>query len=126
MGKMIITQRYIGWVMEKHLELTAADYALREKRQAERYDAGFTPRILGWQKRVMQHLEPCPDCGKQPYCNCTWREKDGYNYKLMCDCYPQGMLECGDWYRQLSRAGLDWNFRVRHEKGEPHKFCPHW
>ena len=124
MGKMVITRRYVGWVEDRRLELTTDDLALREKRRAAKYGEGFRPRIFGWQTRFMEHLEPCPFCGKKPRCNCTWDEDDGYDYKLMC-C-DEGMLGCGDWYNQLSRAGLDWNFRVRLARGGPRRFCPHW
>lgn len=126
MGQIVITRRWVGWEITRRLELTDADYALREKRRKDKKDGEYEPRVLGWQERFMRHLEPCPYCGKQPHCNCTWNARDGYDYKLMCDCYPNGMLDCGDWYHQLSRAGLDWNFRVRIERGEPRKVCPHW
>ena len=124
MGKMVITRRYVGWVEERKLVLTPDDFALREKRRAAKYDDPLSPRILGWQKRFTEHLEPCPHCGKKPRCGCIWDERRGYNYKLVC-C-EKGMLNCGDWYPQLSRAGLDWNFRVREARGAKHRFCPHW
>ena len=124
MGKMVITRRYVGWVEERKLVLTPEDFALREKRRAAKYDDPLIPRILGWQRRFMKHLEPCPYCGEKPRCGCIWDERRGYDYKLVC-C-EKGMLNCGDWYPQLSRAGLDWNFRVREARGEKHRHCPHW
>lgn len=124
MGKMVITRRYVGWVEERKLVLTPEDFALREKRRAAKYDDPLIPRILGWQRRFMKHLEPCPYCGEKPRCGCIWDERRGYNYKLVC-C-EKGMLNCGDWYPQLSRAGLDWNFRVRETHGEQRRYCPHW
>ena len=124
MGKMVITRRYVGWVEERKLVLTPEDFALSEKRRAAKYDDPLIPRILGWQRRFMKHLEPCPYCGEKPRCGCIWDERRGYNYKLVC-C-EKGMLNCGDWYPQLSRAGLDWNFRVREARGEQHRHCPHW
>lgn len=124
MGRMVITRRYVGWVEDRRLELTVDDFALREKRRAAKYDDGCRPRLFGWQKRFLEHLEPCPYCGKKPRFQCIWDEDDGYDYKIVC-C-EQGMINCGDWYPQLSRAGLDWNFRVRMERGGPHKHCPHW
>ena len=124
MGKMVITRRYVGWVEDRRLELTTDDFVLREKRRAAKHDDGFEPRIFGWQKRFVEHLEPCPYCGKKPRFGCTWDKRRGYDYKLVC-C-ERGMLNCGDWYPQLSRAGLDWNFRVREARGEQHRHCPHW
>lgn len=121
MGKLVTTRR---WVVETRLELTDEDLAIREKRRKARYEEGLSPRIFRWQKNFMNHLEPCPYCGEKPRCGCIWDERRGYNYKLVC-C-EKGMLNCGDWYPQLSRAGLDWNFRVREARGEQHRHCPHW
>ena len=120
MGRIVTTRR---WVVERKLELTLEDVALREKRRAAKFGDGLDPHIFGWQKRFMEHLESCPYCGKKPICGCTWDKKRGYDYKLVC-C-EKGMLNCGDWYPQLSRAGLDWNYRVRIVKGEPYRHAPH-
>lgn len=124
MGKMVITRRYVGWVEERKLALAPEDFALREKRRAAKHGDDYAPRIFGWQKRFVEHLESCPYCGKKPICGCIWDERRGYDYKLVC-C-EKGMLNCGDWYPQLSRAGLDWNFRVRIARGEQYRHCPHW
>ena len=120
MGRIVITRR---WVVERKLELTIEDVALREKRRAAKCGDGLDPHIFGWQKRFMGHLESCPYCGKKPICGCTWDKKRGYDYKLVC-C-EKGILNCGDWYPQLSRAGLDWNYRVRIVNGEPYRHAPH-
>ena len=126
MGKIEVTRRFVGWEVTRRLVLTNEDYALREKRRESRQEDALNPRIFGWHRRFVNHLEPCPYCGKQPLVNCIWKPDEGYSYKLVCNGYPHGMLECGDWYEQLSRAGLDWNYRVRHERGEPLRHCPHW
>ena len=123
MGKLTVTRRYVGWVEDRRLELTLEDYELRNKRREEKH--GYAPALLPWHEKFVQRLKPCPYCLETPYINATWQEEDGYDYKIQCpnDC---GMINCGDWYNQLSRAGLDWNYRAQEAAGGPHKHCPHW
>ena len=124
MGKLIVTRRYVGWVTEQRLELTHEDYVLRTKRRKEKQDGQVFPSLLPWHDSFVKRLDKCPRCGKLPYIAATWRPDEGYDYKIQCpnDC---GLINCGDWYGQLSRAGLDWNYRAREAAGAPHRHCPH-
>jgi hypothetical protein len=112
-------------VVNWRLELTHEDYLLREKRRQERQDGELAPSLLPWHESFVKRLSKCPLCGEMPRINAMWRPKYGYSYKIECpnDC---GMINCGDWYDQLSRAGLDWNYRTQEAAGMPHKHCPHW
>lgn len=120
MGKMVITQRLIT---ERRLELTEADWAKRNER-LER-NRPWTAIPLPYMTAFTNHLEPCPFCGGAPKINSLWNERSGF-YSIKLDCRHYSMVDCGDWYRQLSRAGLDWNYRVRHQRGEPLKIAPHF
>lgn len=124
MGRMIITRRYVGYVEDRHLELTLNDIALRDKRRKDRQDGQFRPSLLPWHDSFVKHLDKCPYCGEPPYILASWRPENGYCYKIQCpnDCH---LINCGDWYHQLSRAGLDWNYRALEAAGGPHKHCPH-
>ena len=124
MGRMTITRRYVGYVEDRRLELTYEDVMLRKKRRKVRQDGEIYPSLLPWHDSFVKHLDKCPYCGELPYIVATWRPEDGYDYKMQCkhDCH---MINCGDWYHQLSRAGLDWNYRALEAAGGPHKHCPH-
>jgi len=117
MGHIVITRR---WVVERHLELSIEDVQKREERQER--DCGTFPAIFGWHRRFTEHLEKCPHCGRSPQLMSRWCPKWGFDYKYICD---EGYMDCGDHYPQLSRAGLDWNYRVREAKGGPHRHAPH-
>lgn len=121
---MIITRRYVGWVEDRRLELTHEDYALRKKRQEERWNGQLSPAMFPWHYAFVKHLRKCPFCRGTPYILATWDTENGYDYKIQCphDC---GLINCGDWYRQLSRAGLDWNYRVMEAVDGLHRHCPH-
>ena len=117
MGHIEVTRR---WVVERHLVLDNLDFAKQKQRREQRKEAALLP----WHQSFSKRLEKCPYCGKTPYLSAIWFQEE-YSYKYHCGCYHKGMLDCGDWYKQLSRAGLDWNYRVRMEKGMPYKHCPH-
>lgn len=117
MGKMIITQR---WVTERRLELTDEDWVLRNERDKRR-----RAKPLPYMLAFTRHLEPCPFCGNAPKINSLWNDKSGF-FSIKLNCYHGSIIDCGDWYRQLSRAGLDWNYRVRYHRGEPLKIAPHF
>lgn len=125
MGQRVITRRYVGWVTESRLELTNADYEKRRKRKEKRQNEEYDPVLFPWHYAILRRLDKCPYCGETPYLSATWRPDKGYDYKIQCpnDC---ATINCGDWYGQLSRAGLDWNYRAREAAGAPHKHCPHW
>ena len=124
MGKLIITRRYVGWVEERHLRLTHEDFELREKRRKDKQDGEISPSLLPWHDAFVKRLDRCPHCGELPHVTAIWDPKSEYHYKMQCpnDCH---MINCGDWYDQLSRAGLSWNYRVLEAAGGPHKHCPH-
>lgn len=121
MGKLIAIKR---WVEESHLELTDEDWKLRDERRDRRHQCAFRATPTPHMRAFVQHLEKCPVCGREPRICGLWKDRYGfYSIKLMC-CMENG-LDCGDWYEQLSRAGLDWNYRVRHQRGEALKAVPH-
>jgi len=117
MGHIEVHRR---WVVEKRLVLDDGDFVKQKQRRKWRQETA----LLQWHKSFSKRLEKCPYCGKVPYLSAFWFQNQ-YSYKYNCGCYHKGMLDCGDWYGQLSRAGLDWNYRVRMEKGMPYKHCPH-
>lgn len=110
-------------VKHRMLKLSDSDILLREKRRKAKSAGELFPELLSWHYSFVKHLEHCPYCGGLPRISAVWDSKNGYEYKMRC-C-ESGLLGCGDWYPQLSRAGLDWNYRVRLENGEPYKYCPH-
>lgn len=118
MGK-ILTET----VMRRRLLLDNRDYALHAERSRRKSQRELHPAILPWHERFAARLDPCPYCGEQPRYNVIFDDEDGYEYKF--NCCEKGGLGCGDWYPQLSRAGLSWNVRARHEKGEPYRIVPH-
>ena len=121
MGKLITIKR---WVEESHLELTDEDWKLRDERRDRRHQSEFCAVPTPHMRAFIRHLEKCPVCGQAPRINSLWNDRHGfYSIKLVC-CMENG-LDCGDWYAQLSRAGLDWNYRVRHQRGEALKVVPH-
>ena len=120
MGRIIVVRR---WVEERRLELTDEDWSLREERDKRRRP--YTAKPMRYMLAFTRHLEPCPYCGNAPKINSLWNAKSGFN-SIKLVCCRENTLDCGDWYKQLSRAGLDWNYRVRHQRGEPLKSVPHF
>ena len=123
MGHIEVTRR---WVVERRLVLDDQDYVKRIQRREQRQEEAIQPALFAWHEAFTKRLEKCPHCGRTPELSATWDVKRGYSYKYVCSSYHRGILDCGDWYPQLSRAGLDWNYRVWREKGMPYKHCPHW
>lgn len=119
MGHIEITRH---WDEERHLVLSIEDVRLSERRRRKRQDSECHPVLLGWQHCFTKKLDKCPYCGKAPRLLALWRPEYGWDYKYVCS---DGYLDCGDWYEQLSRAGLDWNYRVRETQGAPHKHVRH-
>ncbi|MBR3740592.1 MAG: hypothetical protein IKN04_09040 [Clostridia bacterium] len=122
MGKLIVTRRYVE---ERRLELSIEDLALRNKRLREKANGELKPSLLPWHHTFVKRLDQCPCCKAHPYIRALWNPEEGYEYKILCpnSCRT---INCGDWYHQLSRAGLDWNYRAQEAAGWPHKHCPHW
>ena len=118
MGKLIVR-----WVTERELVLTDEDWKLHDERQERKCSYGVKP--LPYMVAFTHHLKPCPHCGNAPRISSLWNSKSGF-YSIKLGCCMKNSLDCGDWYRQLSRAGLDWNYRVRHQYGEPLKTVPHY
>ena len=110
-------------VEHRVLTLSNSDVLLREKRRKAKSESEISPDLLDWHRSFVKRLERCPYCGNFPRIGAIWDSDTGYEYKMRC-C-EEGMLGCGDWYPQLSRAGLDWNYRVRIENGGAYKHCPH-
>ncbi|MBR7189197.1 MAG: hypothetical protein IKD53_11675 [Clostridia bacterium] len=121
MGKLIITRR---WVEERQLILTDEDWKLHDERQRRRQKAEIGARPLPYMEAFTRQLEPCPFCGQAPRISALWKDKVGF-YSIKLGCCLKNCLDCGDWYKQLSRAGLDWNYRVRHQQGKQLKSVPH-
>lgn len=121
MGYIEITRR---WVEEKRLILTDADWKLREERRERKQESEIGAKPLPYMEAFVRHLEKCPFCGKTPKIQALMNGS-GHYYSIKLTCCEKDMLNCGDWYKQLSRAGLDWNYRVRHQRGEPLKTVPH-
>ena len=117
MGHIEITRR---WVEERRLVLTIEDIQKSNERLIRKN--GMFTTTLGWHKRFTKRLERCPYCGRTPRLLSGWRPEYGFSYKYVCD---EGDMNCGDWYYQLSRAGLDWNYRVREKYGECNRPVPH-
>ncbi|MGN0996537.1 MAG: hypothetical protein ACI4PG_06490 [Candidatus Ventricola sp.] len=114
MGRIVVREvRRI----ERRLELTAEDIEKRKQRK-ERWNAqNVHPAPTDHEKRFANHLLKCPFCGKSPrFLKTTACDPSGYDYKLTCDLHAVNVrypLECGDWFSSVSRAGRDWNERVR-------------
>ena len=122
MGKLVVVRH---WVEERRIELTDEDWRLHEERREQKYRMETYAKPVPYMEAFIRHLEVCPYCGKAPRIHGLWKDRHGfYSIKLTC-CMENG-LDCGDWYKQLSRAGLDWNYRVRHQRGEPLKSVPHF
>lgn len=122
MGKLVIVRR---WVEERHIEFTREDLELHDARREQKSQMEICPKPLPYMEAFTRHLEVCPYCGKAPRIHGLWKDKRGF-YSIKLTCCMENDLECGDWYKQLSRAGLDWNYRVRHQRGEPLKSVPHF
>lgn len=102
---------------ERCLELTQEDLQKRQERRALRQTWEISPAITRHEKRFSEHLLKCPFCGKTPrYSKIACVSSSGYSYKMHCDLhdgYGGSLLTCGDWFDTPSKAGWDWNERVR-------------
>lgn len=103
--------------LERRLELTEQDIE-KHNRRRERWNAqNVHPDATEHEKRFAEQLLRCPLCGKRPrFLKTTGYSSSGYEYKLTCDLHVENTrykLSCGDWFSTPSRAGRDWNERVR-------------
>lgn len=121
MGKIVMREiRYM------ELELSAEDFEKQKKRKALREEMELSPKITRHEMRFAERLEKCPFCGKTPRYNKICSIKRGTNsYKMTCDFHDQFpgnifSLDCGDWFKTPSRAGRDWNERVRKARMDKH------
>ena len=94
------------------LILTEDDYRKQRERRALLHD--IDNPLLGWQRRFTTRLKKCPKCGSSPKLLAYWVPERGWECKYVCGGCPN--MACGDWYYQLSRAGLDWNRRTTLKK----------
>ena len=122
MGKLVVVRH---WVEERRIELTDEDWRLHEERREQKYRMETYAKPVPYMEAFTRHLEVCPYCGKAPRIHGLWKDRHGF-YCIKLTCCMENGLDCGDWYKQLSRAGLDWNYRVRHQRGEPLKSVPHF
>lgn len=116
---------------ERRLELTQEDLQIRQKRQALRQGRKNTPLVTEHERRFAEHLLKCPFCGRTPYYRkFTFSGRDGYAYKLVCTPHAEHkesmFLECGDWFDTPSKAGRDWNERVRKAKMNKQEREAYW
>lgn len=116
MGRMI--EREVRYT-ERIVELTAGDLRKRSLREKKRQELELSPGITAHERAFAKRLLPCPICGKTPmYHKITVeRSPSGYDYKFDCVIHLESHgLGCGDWFYSVSRAGRDWNERVRKER----------
>ena len=116
MGRMF--EREVCYT-ERIVELTAEDLRKRSLREKKRQELELSPGITAHERAFAKRLLPCPICGKTPmYHKITVeRSPGGYDYKFDCVIHLESHgLECGDWFYSVSRAGRDWNERVRKEQ----------
>lgn len=116
MGKIVLREiRHV----EKVLKLSEDDYEKRRKRTALRDEIELRAKPTRHELRFAEKLEKCPFCGKTPRYMKICSIKRGTNsYKMTCDIHnqePQAIyfLDCGGWFATPSKAGRDWNERVR-------------
>lgn len=126
MGKIVLEK-----VIYKRLELTKEDLQLRAWRRATKSKEELHPNLFDWHRGFAARLKKCPNCGETPQMACIWTEDRGYSYKFWCGFHDKKRngdtaLQCGDWYYSLSRAGLDWNYRVAEATGWPHRIVRHY
>lgn len=109
MGRIVYALR-----VERCLELSAEDVCKQKERRTRRQTCEISPGITGSELRFIKHLLKCPVCGKEPhYLKIACKSPTGYEYKLDCQIHPGYYLSCGDWFDTPSKAGFDWNKRVR-------------
>lgn len=112
------------------LELTQEDLQKQRERQALRQGWELSPPVTEHEKRFAEHLLKCPFCGKTPrYSKIACNHPNGYDYKLHCDLhdgYGSTFLLCGDWFDTPSKAGRDWNERVRKAKMNKQEREAYW
>lgn len=116
MGRMF--EREVCYT-ERIVELTAEDLRKRSLRTKKRQELELSPGITAHEKAFAKQLLPCPICGKTPMYHkiAVERSPGGYDYKFDCVIHLESHgLECGDWFYSVSRAGRDWNERVRKER----------
>lgn len=116
---------------ERRLELTQEDLQKRQERQALRQTREISPAITRHEKRIAEHLLKCPFCGKTPrYSKIACVSSSGYSYKMHCDlhvgCEGNVALDCGDWFDTPTKAGRDWNERVRKAKMNKQEREAYW
>ena len=111
MGRMV--KRLVRYT-DLYLELTDEDLQKQRARNELRQKFEISPDVTAHEKRFAERLLKCPICGKTPhYLKIACDSKSGYSYKMDCDIHVGSMLGCGDWFDTPSRAGRDWNDRVR-------------
>lgn len=120
MGRIVMREiRYM------ELELSAEDYEKCRKRKALRDEMELNPKPTRHELSFAEKLEKCPFCGKTPRYNKICTKSGRYSYKMNCglhDRLPGNIfpLDCGDWFKTPSRAGRDWNERVRKARMDKH------
>lgn len=121
MGKIVLRR-----IVIRELELSAEDLEKQKKRKALRNEMELNPKPTRHELRFAEKLEKCPFCGKTPRYMKICSIKRGQNsYKMTCDFhdrFPGNIfnLDCGDWFKTPSRAGRDWNERVRKARMDKH------
>lgn len=123
MGKIVLREiRYV----QRELELSEEDIEKRIKRAALKQEMEVSPNPTGHEKRFAERLEKCPFCGKTPrYMKISDNNQSEFSYKMVCDIHIPGPgnifdLGCGGWFATPSRAGRDWNERVRKARMDKH------
>lgn len=115
---------------EYYLELTEEDLRKQQKRRELRQQREISPAILEHEKRFAEHLLKCPICGNTPrFSKVAYRQHGLYSYKLHCDLhdgYGSSLLTCGDWFNTPSKAGWDWNERVRKTMADEGQRQAYW
>ena len=120
MGRMV--KRLVRYT-DIYLELTDEDLKKQRERNELRQKWEISPAVTAHEKRFAECLLKCPICGKTPhYLKIACESKSGYSYKMDCDIHVGSMLGCGDWFDTPSRAGRDWNDRVRIARAKERRY----
>lgn len=120
----------MGWLERKselvecyELHLTELDIAKQKSRMKNFVQWNIRPLMTRHEKQFLLRLEKCPICGRTPhFLKVRNRDKGCYEYKATCPEWHHDASEIGfgDWFCSVSRAGRDWNERVRREKLDRH------